>query len=617
MSRRPRMTRVLVATLAALALATPPMLSQANAAPGQPQDPANPEIPQRFLDQQVSWKPCDFDAQVKEQYPEAPTTNCATVKVPMDWQHPDDHPDISLAISRSEATGNSKGVLTTNPGGPGGAGLTMSAAVALDKPQLFSDFDLVGFDPRGFGDSEPLKCLTTAEEVNALPTTPDRRERTKQTHRAEVAEAKLFAEACSSTEFSEFASSQQTVYDMDFIRALLGAEQLNFIGISYGTWLGGWYADAYPSRVGRFVLDSNMDFTRTQWENVNFDPFSSQRRRDTQVFPWIARHADKIDDLGDSPQKVLKRYEKLRSELVALGEKTGAGVTGEVLDSAVYSGSYSNARFVRVTLDILVADEYVQNPTDSGEITRAHVERAWDRVSPQLQAYDSFEALLERYLSLSGSQGAAPAAMLADAKQQADRTTDPDETINLGAIGTTVRCNDTAWRKNAQYYLRQADKNAAKYPYFGYMVGVPMCAFWPFEPQDRDVDLEGSPQVLMIQAELDPATAYEGGARTRERLGNRARFVGVDDEGQHGQYVGGPSPCVSDIGDAFIFSGDLPGKDKVCATTPLPEDGKVYPVDGPIDGDAEPLPRHRTAAADTGPNPLLRDVLDRAAAAGR
>src|SRR5690242_6381143 len=175
-----------------------------------PVDPPVPSIPQRYLDQQINWSVCDFDAAVKRAYPQAPTTNCALVSVPMDWNHPNAHPDVQIAIAYSKATGKSKGLMTTNPGGPGGAGLTLSAALAAEKTQLFTDFDQLGFDPRGFGDSTPLQCLTTLDKLEALPVTPDYKERTKLTHQVEVAEAKLQAEACAATEFGQFVSSQQT-----------------------------------------------------------------------------------------------------------------------------------------------------------------------------------------------------------------------------------------------------------------------------------------------------------------------------------------------------------------------------------------------------------------------
>ena len=605
-----------VVALAALLVVPISITAPAAAAP-QPTDPSTPPIPARYLNQTITWTPCVFDTQVKRLSPGAPTTNCAQITVPMDWRQPDAHPDVRVAIAYSRATGQSKGLMMTNPGGPGGAGLSLSAALAIEKPQLFTDFDLVGFDPRGFGASTPLRCLTTAEKLAALPTTPDYRERTAQTHRTEVAEARLYAEACSAEEFGQFVSSQQTVYDMELIRAMLGSRLLNFIGYSYGTWLGGWYADTYPSRVGRFVLDSNMDFTRTQWQNVNFDPFSAQRRRDTQLFPWIARHADQIEGLGQTPAQVLSSYERIRGQAVTLVKAGTSSVRGDNLDGQIYSAIYSNTRFIRATLDILVHDEYVTDPGTSGRVEVRHTDRAWARLAPALQAYDSLAALRSRY------QIIAPAAVdevrtlasrIADARAAAEGAA-PDAVVNLGAVGTVVRCNDTAWSKDPEFYIREADRMAKRYPFFGYLNGVPMCAFWTYAPQDRRVDLAGSPRVLMTQAEVDPATAYEGAARTRRTLAQRARFVAIDDEGQHGQYVGSPSACVDRIGDRFVFSGELPGRDRVCGTSPLPEDGAVYPVDGPVDGVAVRLPARRASVAEQQPNRLLQRVLDQTAGA--
>lgn len=611
MIKRHRIAAVLAVALVVPLLAT----GTATAAPAQPVDPPTPSIPQRYLDQPVQWSTCAFDARIKELYPQAPTTNCATVSVPMDWANPDAHPDIKVAISYSLATGTSRGLMMTNPGGPGGAGLTLSAALAVEKPQLFSDYDLVGFDPRGFGQSTPLQCLTTTEKLNALPVTPDYKERTRLTHRVEVAEAKLYAEACSATEFGQFVSSQQTVYDMEFIRALLKSRQLNFIGYSYGTWLGGWYADTYPARVGRFVLDSNMDFTHTQWQNVNFDPFSGQRRRDTQLFPWIARHADQIQGLGSTPARVTARYNGIRAELTTLVKAEESSVRGDNLDGLIYSAIYGNTRFIRATLDILVHDEFVKAPSDSGEIELGHVDRAWARLDPALQKYDTLAALRTRYGVTAPASAATLAAtevdsvksILADARAQAAGAP-ADAVVNLGAIGTTVRCNDTAWNKDPNFYLREADRMARKYDFFGYMNGVPMCAFWKYAPQDRNVDLLGSPRMLMVQAELDPATAYEGALRTHKATATYTRFVAIDDEGQHGQYVGSASACAEEIGDRFVFTGELPGKNKVCGTTPLPEEGSVYPVEGPIDGKAVPLPRAKAGTAKV--NPLLQQAMD-------
>ena len=558
---------------------------------------------------------------VKQRYAQAPTTNCAKVNVPMDWANPDAHPDVQVAISYSKATGISRGLIASNPGGPGSGGLTLTSTLGVNKPQLFSDFDLLGFDPRGFGESTPLQCLAKAEDLAALPTTPDYKERTKLTHKAEVAVAKLYAEACSATEFGQFVSSQQTVYDMEFLRALLGSRQLNFIGYSYGTWLGGWYADTYPSRVGRFVLDSNMDWTHTQWDNVNFDPWSGQRRRDTQLFPWIARHADQITGLGATPKQVLAKYNQVRASLVTLVKVGQSSVRGDDFDGLIYSASYNNQRFIRATLDILVHDEFAKAPTASGEISLAQIDQAWARLAPALQEYDTLAALRARYgfdltaskTLIASTQVDSIRSLVADAKEEAAKAGSGDELVDLGAIGTTVRCNDTKWNKDPRFYLKEADKMAKKYTFFGYMNGVPMCAFWKYAPQDRKLDLVGAPRMLIVQSELDPATSYEGSLRTHKDTLATTRFVGIDDEGQHGQYIlSKASSCVQAIGDRFVFTGELPGKDEICGTSPLPEDLSVYAVKGPVDGKSVHLPKSKAANGLT--DPLLQQVLDTVAA---
>jgi pimeloyl-ACP methyl ester carboxylesterase len=571
-------------------------------------DPRVPNIPQRYLDQPVQWSTCSFDATIKNLYPAAPTTNCAIVMVPMDWNNPDAHPDIRVAIALSRATGTSRGVMTSNPGGPGGAGLSFTANLAVQQPQLFAEYDLLGFDPRGFGRSEPLQCLTTTEKLDALPTTPDYRQRDAQTHRTEIAEARLFAEACSATEFGQFVSSQQTVYDMEFLRALMGQRLLNFIGYSYGTWLGGWYADTYPQRVGRFVNDSNMDWTHTQWDNVNFDPFSYQRRFDTQFLPWIARHADQITpSLGTTPQQVQARYTHVRGELMRMLMAGTSDVRGDNFDFAILGVIGNNTRFVRALLDFLVHDEYVRAPGTTGSFTVAHVDGAWARLAPALQQFDTLAAIRARYgvsaaaaTSVDSSAGMAltRAGIIAQARSDAALSrASGDAVVNLGAIGTTVRCNDTAWNDDPRFYTREADRMTRKYPWGGYLNGVPFCAFWPHAPQDRTLDLPGSPRMLMVHSELDPQTAYEGGLRTHRDVPMATRLVSVDDEGQHGQYLLGPSACVDAIGDRFVFGGELPGRDQVCGTSPLPGDGAVYSVRGPLDGNSVPLPRSSSSGA--------------------
>jgi hypothetical protein len=349
---------------------------------------------------------------------------------------------------------------------------------------------------------------------------------------------------------------------------------------------------------------------------VNFDPFSFQRRRDAQLLPWIARHADQISgNLGTTPQQVLASYESIRAQLVALVKAGTSSVRGDDMDGNVASAIYGNVRFIRATLDILVHDEYVKAPSASGEVEAVHVERAWARLAPALQQYDTLAATKTRYgvtdsTDAFGRTGKVVTrySILGAARDAAARA-GSDAVVNLGSVGTTVRCNDTVWETNPRFYTKEADKMTKKYPFFGYLNGVPMCAFWQYEPQDRKLDLPGVPRMLMIQGELDPATAYEGALRTHQDTAHATRFVAIDDEGQHGQYIGSASACAEAIGDRFVFTGELPGTNQVCGTSPLPEDGAVYPVYGPVDGNAVKLPKK----VGHGTNPALRSVLDQIA----
>ena len=159
----------------------------------------------------------------------------------------------------------------------------------------------------------------------------------------------------------------------------------------------------------------------------------------------------------------------------------------------------------------------------------------------------------------------------------------------MDLAGTIVRCNDSATPGNLTQLLKRADADAKKYPFTGYLNTVPLCAYWKFKPQTRTIDLAGlSSKMLMLQSEGDPATAYEGALSAHRRTARKTVLVSVDNEGQHGLYIDGPSKCLEAIGDRFLFSRapTLPARDTRCSTSPLPYDKKVYALAGPVSGAA-------------------------------
>jgi pimeloyl-ACP methyl ester carboxylesterase len=535
-------------------------------------------IPARYLDQQVFWSECDFDEAFHYEAPEAPETDCTQILVPMDWRHPDAHPDITLAIAYSRATGTSKGLLTTNPGGPGEPAMDFTAFLSLFNQRLFTDYDLLGFDPRGYSKDQQttpgtmVSCYTTQSALDRLPLVPDSRLRNPKTHQAEIAAAKLVGQACSSTELSQFVSTQQTVFDLEFLRRFLGQtapryDKLNYIGYSYGSWLGAWYADTYPSHTGRFILDSNMNWTASMQANQATDSFSFQRRRDLMFFPWLARR-NKTYHLGNTTTKVAKRYEQIRTNIGRAFARGDLGTSATDVDIITANQLYADASFADAASTLNDFEIF------AGANADAAVSR---RIAARVGSF--------------GGQDASSLVRRARERLRHDRAAGrvgvtAEEPVEIDGASEIVRCNDSAYSRDVASALKRADADRKKFPFIGYTNTVSDCAYWKFAPVSRTVALTGVPRMLMLQSEGDPATAYEGAVAAHRRSADHTRLVSVDNEGQHGLYIDGPSPCVEGFGDAFLFSGVLPDADQICTTSPLPGDSRVYRLNGPVDGNS-------------------------------
>jgi pimeloyl-ACP methyl ester carboxylesterase len=191
----------------------------------------------------------------------AAKAECATVEVPLNWDDPEGE-KIEVAMARVPATDQGKrlGSLLINPGGPGGSGIaSLEALLPRISKDVRARYDILGFDPRGVGDSAAVTCYTDMEQLDEFfaadwPRTPEGYEQS-------VAIVEPFAQACAENSGPVLAhvDTVSAAKDMEAIREFVGDDKLNLLGYSYGTFLGATYADLYPEKVGRFVLDGALD----------------------------------------------------------------------------------------------------------------------------------------------------------------------------------------------------------------------------------------------------------------------------------------------------------------------------------------------------------------------
>ncbi len=260
--------------------------------PTTPPPPSVTEAPEAdladFYAQRIDWAPCAGDRDHE----------CGTITVPVDYDDPQGE-TLDLSLLRVPASGARLGSLVVNPGGPGASGTSYAAAaVRVFREPLLQAYDIVGFDPRGVGRSDPVDCLSDAEldAYLAGDPTPDTA--------AERADYKAFVLSLgpSCVERSGpvlgHVSTIEAARDLDVLRSALGEEELSYFGASYGTKLGATYAELFPGRVGRFVLDGAVD--------VSLDPRSMALQQaegfETALRAYVQNCLDSTDNcfLGDS-----------------------------------------------------------------------------------------------------------------------------------------------------------------------------------------------------------------------------------------------------------------------------------------------------------------------------
>jgi pimeloyl-ACP methyl ester carboxylesterase len=549
-AHRWRRTAAIGTSLLAIVLGST-LVTPSAASAGGTAEPDTTALAGTLAQQQISWEQCGLDRVTPEQEA-ALRLACATVTVPRDWHNPRDGHTLQVRISRTVANGaDRKGILLVNPGGPGGSGLELGPILAVASPTLAEHYDVVGFDPRGVGQSTQLWCSVTFD--TEIHNTNDK-----------ITQAKVAG--CRSTELTKYINTEQTTCDMDFIRGLLGEAKLNYLGYSYGTWLGTWYASTFPGKVNRMVLDSVAAVgSPTLQETWDLQPFTRDRAFQEQLMPYIARHDD-VYGRGTDPMAIRQMWER------AGGTRVGMGpfMFGWFILGALYNTE--NYGIAAAAVDYVI-DYYEQ----------------WNGWTPEQLLADATAKLLARP-ELTADQRAyveeaaakAQAGLAAEAARAKLAESAYEYTYDIDYVFEAIRCQDGQWNQSVGYWHAFADRLTREAPLVApYMQDPPACAYWPTSNAMPALNQKTFPKVLMLQDELDVATAYEGALAAARQLPG-ARMVSVDNEGSHGVFPYYTS-CVDDQVYAYLLDGRLPADQfTACQAMPLPGETSVYEVGGSL-----------------------------------
>jgi pimeloyl-ACP methyl ester carboxylesterase len=476
----------------------------------------NQAVANQAATDQLAWGPCPPGTLTagESRLPAAASLQCAAITVPLDYRDPHGR-TISVEVSRvaSPDPAARRGVLLINPGGPGDSGLGLPVDIAALAPQsLLNAYDLIGFDPRGVGASTPVTCgMTVAQESDVLswPLVPG------GVPANAVADRQIAAQ-CQTDSGAELPdiTTANTARDMDRIRVALGEARISYLGYSYGTYLGAVYANLFPDRTDRVILDSNVD-PDLVWHNVirSFGPADEIRFPDFEN--WLADRSAQYN-LGSTPQQVRATYFALAAKLDATPE---GGITGNLFRDASRAAMYSDSLFPLLA-------------------------QLWQELA------------------------AGTASLVAMPQLATAPTTAPAD--NEAAALLAVFCDDVSWPRSVPQYEADVARDSRLFPIAGPMAADVMpCAFWADRPRQPLVPITsaGPRDILLLDNTRDPATPYFGALGMRAALGRRAAFVTVN-QGGHGVYLVAPNTCANDLATAWLVTGALPAADQYCPASP-------------------------------------------------
>ena len=492
-----------------------------------------------FYNQDLTWTDCTDNAT-------GTAFKCATVTVPLDYDNPQGK-TITVALKKLPATTPSpRGSVFLNPGGPGVSGISAIEYQAElyktgDLSEVLANYDVIGFDPRGVGQSTPITCWSP-EDVQAIlagqAEAPSPSLSTPGSAADIVAQGSREAAACQKyTEVPEILDHMDTrsvARDMDVMRALVGDKGLNYLGTSYGTYLGAVYTELFPDNIGRVVLDSAMDPTLSRQEASEDGAAAKEQSLRTYIesqqgqagFPLsgtteeaIAQLASFLDGLDANPLAVSNSRETLNR--------------AKAVDAIGALANSSPDKWPLLTEGLAQA----MNAHDGTVLARNAASVSSNSVPPPTTEKQVVERLRTRYVF------------------SANRCLDfPDAG------------NEASWDAALASYRPDYPVFHSSLPQMN-----AFCHGWGHTSRTEavDVDVEATNPVLVVGILHDPATPYPWSQALVSRLRN-SHLLSVD---MYGHIATGANSCATaKIGD-YLINGTLPSDGEVCAADPEPQAG--------------------------------------------
>ncbi|GAA3347234.1 alpha/beta hydrolase [Amorphoplanes nipponensis] len=494
---------------------------------------------------------------------------CATVRLPLDYDQPRGATtEIAVLRVRARDQRHKIGSLFLNPGGPGGS----ATEFARYAPEFLSDslldrFDIVGVDPRGIGASANVRCFKSVKDQTAVldlfnvPFPVTRAEEQRY-----VRGSKLLGRACSTTgrPLTGAMSTAEVARDMDVMRRAVGDKKLNYLGFSYGSALGQYYANMFPDRFRALTVDGVL--TPTAWVG-NTRQILDERLRSSdgayRALIEILRRCDRAGEkycvfaAGDPVRNFETIARRLRAEPIQLPDGEGGTFT------------VTYAIFVSAILGALYG-------TDAGEVVTEISAEVW-----------------------AALQGGSTAALTARARAARASRQGYDFPYENGFEATSaVICTDGRHPADAGSWPAATARRDRQAPYFGRAWGWidSQCAHKMWTVQDEDAyrgpfNRRTVAPVLVVGNFWDPATNYRGAVASSRLLPN-SRLLSSNNWG-HTAY--GSGVCATTAIDNYLLTGKPPAKGTVCTdsaqpfTEPLPPPGEVATLSSPTGKQRPPV----------------------------